>query len=121
MPKKVLVVEDEEIIAFLIRDVVGLAGAEALLAGTSAEASAILESETVDMAIVDYSLPDGNGVAFCQHIDKDHPALTRRCILTSGYNPVGEVGDYLESSGNRFIQKPFPVNALKNLIQEILG
>ncbi|HQU73370.1 MAG TPA: response regulator [Calditrichia bacterium] len=121
MAKKVLVVEDDETIAMLIKDVVAMTGAEALVAGTAREAEALLEENSMALAIVDLSLPDSTGLELCQEIDQKYPALTQRCILTSGYNAVGELASYLEASGNRFIQKPFPIMQLRDIVAGMLA
>lgn len=120
MAKKVLVLEDEAIIAQLIKDVLGLVGAEAFLAADPESAENILIKDEMDMAIVDYSLPGGNGISFCQLIEEKYPDLAKRCVLTSGFSPAGDIAAYVKESGIHFIQKPFPVAQLKNLVSEVL-
>jgi two-component system sensor histidine kinase TorS len=62
MTCRVLLVEDEILIAMLVENLLDKSGCEPVLAATNADAMAIIEhAPAFDLAVVDFSLPDGDG------------------------------------------------------------
>jgi CheY-like chemotaxis protein len=58
--RRILVVEDEAMVAMWIADVLASAGASVVgPVGSVRDALALARSETLDCAVLDYSLPDG--------------------------------------------------------------
>jgi len=82
--RRILVVEDEAIVALMIQDILMEAGATVIgPAGTVAAALALVEGERLDGAILDYRLSDGTSLAVAD-------ALSARGVpffFASGYDP----------------------------------
>ncbi|RMI26232.1 MAG: response regulator [Calditrichaeota bacterium] len=119
--KKVLVVEDEEYIATLIKEILRRTGTEAVVTSRAEEALSVLENqEHPDLAIVDVSLPDMNGLELYRTIRERFPSLNSRFLFMSGYTPEDDLIQLVQNSENRFIQKPFHLLDLQKTIENML-
>jgi DNA-binding response OmpR family regulator len=70
MAASVLLVEDEENLASLVRAYLEQEGYTVLWAGTGAEALKTLETEPVRLVVLDLTLPDIDGLEVCRRIRK---------------------------------------------------
>ena len=77
MPARILVVDDEQRVRRLIREVLATAGHEALEAATHDEGLALIEGhgEAIELAILDINLPDGSGFGLFESLRALRPGL----------------------------------------------
>ena len=73
--------------------------------------------ETVDLAAVDFLMPEMNGIEFIRHARLLRPNLP--CLLVTGYADVGKLGDAL-TGGITILRKPYRVNDLAATIDHLL-
>ena len=102
----VLVVDDEPGVRRMIRKLLESEGHRVFEAGGVSETLALSISELslFDVALVDLSMPDGNGANLATTLADRHPSL--RIILMSGYDrEEALVGDFASSLA--FLPKPF--------------
>jgi len=116
----VLLVDDEEIILDVGKDMLTEIGYKVLIAKSGKEAVEVYRKhkDTIDLVIVDLIMSGmGGGEAYdrMKEIDPDLKAL-----LSSGYSIAGEASKILERGCNDFIQKPFNMEELSVKIREIL-
>lgn len=107
---QVLVVEDDAQLAELLLRVFREEGHEATVCGTIREADAVLANTTFDIGVVDWMLPDGEGLDLCSRLHARRPAIPT-LILTAR----GEVHDRvagLRSGADDYLTKPFDVEEL---------
>jgi len=111
----ILVVEDDDAVRALLGDILDLAGYEFALVRNGAEMRENLDREKFDVAIVDISLR-GSEDGF----DLAKVVAARGCavILTTG-NPKHR--PRLETSGQRHLFKPFRVQEMTELVDEVLS
>jgi len=117
----ILVIEDEEHISSLLREIIKLHGAKALIADSQEDALALLAEHSVQLAIVDLTLPDANGLTVAQHICAHYPYLNGKVLFTSGYEPEEDLLTHLEQSEDRFIAKPFHLTEIRQELTEMMG
>ena len=117
---KVLIVEDEEYISDLLTDVFGLYQLPVVCAKNGAEAFDLMEKHDVSMMIIDFSLPDINGIELFRRIAKAHPDLHKRVILMSGYDPDAYFEAFFEEYPVKFMPKPFMINDLREVIESFI-
>jgi CheY-like chemotaxis protein len=118
---RVLVVEDEPIVAMMIEDLLLETGCEPVVAASCGEALALIEQEpTFDLAIVDLNIPEGDGVTVIR-------ALWSRArvsvIISSGYwDAAHEVRTALSplAAPLEAITKPWPETDFLNLVRRFL-
>ncbi|MCS7223586.1 MAG: response regulator [Armatimonadetes bacterium] len=107
---RVLVAEDEETILNIIRIPLERMGFQVVTARSIAEALSKTEREGPDLAILDWVLEDGSGVALFQKLKNRYPDLLG--LLITGHSAT-EGARQAESSGFwDFLAKPFTVTEL---------
>jgi len=113
-PGRILVVEDEELLARLIVRILTRQGYQVLLAGTGKEAIALMKAEKVDLLLTDLSLPGGmTGRDLAEYLRQENPSL--RVAYMSGYSP-----DLDDETFNPelFLPKPFKPEELLELLRK---
>lgn len=110
----ILVVEDDNSVRALLGDVLDHAGYEFTLAAGGAEMRAALARSDFDVAIIDISLRDGDDGFTLAEVASDKGCGV---ILTTG-DPDRRIR--LEASGRRYLAKPFRMQDLTDLVNEIL-
>lgn len=102
--KRIFLVEDDEEIAKNLGRLLRSEGFSVTHAPTQREAVAALEGERFDLALVDISLPDGNGFAVCTEI-KQTQKIPIIFLTASGDEASVVTG--LSMGADDYITKPF--------------
>ena len=111
---KVLLVDDEQEILNLLRQIVMGMGCEALLAGNGEKALEILRIEDVDVMVTDMVMPGIDGWTLATRVKEAYPDV--RIVGISGrVEPRFEA----KSPFDRFVGKPFSPKALRKEIQDL--
>jgi two-component system cell cycle sensor histidine kinase/response regulator CckA len=116
----VLLVDDEDVILEVSKDLLEVMGYRVLTADNGEEAVAVYRKnrDVIDIVVLDMVMPTmGGGEAYdrMKEIDPDV-----RVLLSSGYSIDGEATEILERGCNGFIQKPFKMSELAEKVMEIL-
>jgi len=98
---RVLLVEDDAQARELYGDILHAAGHDAVQAPTAAEALAQMESGRFDAVVVDYSLPDMDGLSLARRIAGSYPELA--IVFASGYGSLVSGSEFAA----RVLTKPF--------------
>lgn len=104
MRKKICLVEDDKTIAKNLIRLLQSEGFAVGHAGTQREASAMLAESRFDMALVDISLPDGNGFAVCTEIQQTQNIPV---IFLTASGDESSVVTGLNMGADDYITKPF--------------
>jgi len=117
----ILLVEDEEVVRALVRNLLVRSGYRVIDAATGPRALELWNTHgrEIDLLVTDLIMPDGmNGPDLAERLRRDEPAL--RVIFTSGYSPeiLGPGSDLLE--GVRFLAKPFDLEELTAAVRAAL-
>jgi PAS domain S-box-containing protein len=117
----VLLVEDEDEVRRLYRDVLEQCGYKVLTAANGPEALRVWQrrGEQVDLLLTDVVMPGGlNGRELAQRFAAEKPGL--KVILTTGYRfDLGGKGGPLVFQW-RLLQKPYPPESLAQVVRECL-
>jgi DNA-binding response OmpR family regulator len=106
----VLLVEDEPVLAEIIRESLQTRGFMVTHTTSATEAVTLYVQQSYDIIILDVMLPDGDGFAIAKQIrnnDVDTPII----FLTSRSLPQ-DVVEGFESGGNDYLKKPFSLEEL---------
>lgn len=86
----------------------------------SAEAALqYLRGSSVDLVLVDYSLPDMSGVNLLEALLEEHPAL--RCAMLSGYLSLEHARRALELGARGYMIKDNPIGILNGIPRILKG
>lgn len=114
---RILLVEDNEAIIMGLEYLLTQEGYQTETARSIKEAYAAVERETVDLILLDISLPDGNGFEFCKDIKRvnDTPVI----FLTAREEET-DVVKGLDMGADDYVVKPFRNRELVSRIKNIL-
>lgn len=104
--KRILVVEDETMIAFHMQDTLSDLGHSVETAATTAEAEAILTASKFDLAVLDYHLKDGTSSQLANRL----LTLGVPFVVCSGTAGLSELGEVFQHT--TFLPKPFTTDSL---------
>ncbi len=118
---RILVVDDEESVRDLLRDALVETGWAVDTAGTGAEALQQIRDNLYDAAVLDFALPDTNGVMLHRKIREMDPELAQRTLFISGVAQSDQRLDYFGADGIGFVSKPFDVWEVVSRLQKIVS
>lgn len=108
--KRVLIVEDDPAISDVLYTFLEGKGYEILSANSCSEAARIFDTTPPELAILDYSLPDGNAlnlVPRIKSVDRSIPL-----ILLTGYGSIELAVNAIKLGVDQFLTKPIELSAL---------
>src|SRR5687768_11517243 len=115
-----LVVEDEAALRAAVGDALMDAGFTVDRAADGKEALARVREREYDLIVCDLKMPRLDGPAFFAALSNEKPALARRVLFVTGDVAGTEAERFLESSGCRWLAKPFRLRDLLRLARETL-
>ena len=118
---KILVVEDEPHILTLVASVAQMHGVEAAMAENGERALALAEKLPLRAAIIDFTLPDMNGLEVGTRLLALQPGLSGHLLYISGYEPAAEEEFQMAEQKAGFLSKPFELSALQNAVARLIG
>ena len=111
--RKALVVDDDEELVELIRDVLQADGRfDVRVANNGFEAGMMVKEYRPDIIVLDVMLPDINGKDVCQLVRGDSTLDDTKIICISGMVEADKVDDLKAAGADEFLQKPFEVEHL---------
>lgn len=117
--KRMLIVEDEEIVVNLIKGVLEEEDIIVDFARNGKEALKIIGTNQYDLIVCDIRMPQMNGIALYNEVKTMNPDLARRIIFITG-DPSSETIDFINETGNEFITKPFKIEKFMTRINSVL-
>jgi two-component system, cell cycle sensor histidine kinase and response regulator CckA len=116
----VLLVDDESIILEVGAEMLTHLGYEVATAKGGREAIEIYreKGKEIDIVILDLIMPEMGGGVVYRRMKEINPDV--KVLLSSGYSMSGEAQEIMDLGCNGFIQKPFRLEMLSQIIQQIL-
>lgn len=122
MPKKILLVDDHEMLRDAVAGALRGMGPECQIHGLGAGNAALNWIEThgqPDLVLLDIELPDGSGLGFLQTIRERYPTL--RVAMLSGNDNSHSIQQAMAAGAAGFITKAVSAAALVMQVTEILN
>jgi two-component system response regulator AtoC len=113
----ILVVDDEPLIRFALNERLTEDGYRVIEADTAAAAMA-KSDEGVDLVLLDYKLPDGDGMAVLKHV-KNHDPDTLVILLTA-HSGVEIAVEAMKQGAYHYANKPFNLDEISILVEKAL-
>lgn len=96
MAKKILIVEDEKILAEMYRDKFSEAGYEVSLVFSSEEGIELIKKEKPDLILLDILLPKENGISFLKRLRESPDTSQIPVVAFSNYDDPSTKKEALE-------------------------
>lgn len=119
--KRILVIDDEEMIRSFLRDLLVEEGYEVVTAGNGEEGLALFDAEPADLVITDIIMPVKDGLDTILELKKKAPELPVIAISAGGNIPKERylaVAGYMKNT--RTLAKPFTRDELIRAVKEHL-
>ena len=113
---RVLVVEDEEVVRGLVRQVLEGQGYVVLVAQDGQEAIELAGQNTIDVLLTDLSMPNVGGREVAERLRETQPGL--KVVYMSGYVEDGLTGALPPATS--FLGKPFTFSELTETVRHVL-
>jgi len=116
----VLVVDDEQLVRELARDILKRYGYTVLMASGGEEAVELYRqhSGTVALVVLDILMPDIDGVETFHRIREIDPSA--RVIISSGYDEAHAADKLMQEGAAAFVQKPYRIADLLKVVREAI-
>jgi len=117
--EKILLVEDEQAVRALSRQILEMCGYQVLEARDGVEAVSICNLDCeIDLLVTDVVMPQMSGGELAEHLSMSRPEM--RVLYMSGYTDDAIVRHGLGDGSANFIQKPFTPDTLAQKVREVL-
>ncbi len=117
----VLVVDDEEYMRDLAKDILEHGNYRVLLAEDGEEALSIYRESgrAIDLVILDLTMPNMSGRDTFLKLKAMNPSIT--VLLSSGYSEKGNAREVMEAGAMGFLRKPYTASELEEEVRMILN
>ena len=112
--KRVLIVEDSLIVSKLLASLLKAKGFEVKECATISAAKENLEN--LDLAILDYQLPDGSGLEVAEQIKRHHPGVPMFLLTARGSSVSREVAT--KAGIKEYMEKPVEPEFLLKTVEQ---
>ncbi|HWR58245.1 MAG TPA: sigma-54 dependent transcriptional regulator [Thermodesulfovibrionales bacterium] len=118
MREKILVVDDEKLIRWSLKENLGKVGFDVIEAENGNDALKVFSDSMPDIVLLDINLPDISGIEVLRAIkslDKDVPV-----IIITAFGNIQTAVDAMRFGAHDFIEKPFEIEKLNIVIDKAL-
>jgi two-component system chemotaxis response regulator CheY len=124
MPKA-MVVDDSRTIRRILGGILAQMGFEAVEADNGLAALALLDRERasgapVSLALVDWNMPEMNGLEFVKHMRADARNAAVTVIMVTTETQIDQMVAALEAGANEYVMKPFTKDVIEDKLR-LLG
>ena len=119
--KRMLIVDDEETLTYSLYQSFILAkhDYEVVTASSGEEATIKLKEKEYNLVITDISMPGMSGLELLTNIKQDYPGID--VIVMTAYGSPEKREEAFDSGAKFYVEKPFEIKEMKQMVMEILG
>ena len=118
--QRILVVDDERDIVEMLAEILSTYGFEVDSASSAQEALQCIRDTIYDAAILDFNLPDMDGVMLHRQIRQMDMELAAKTLFMSGMVQTDLNLGYYAAQSAGFVSKPFQVNQVLEALATVL-
>lgn len=116
---RVLIIEDEGDICYLLETVLKNRNLEIEHVNTIAQAEIFLKEDKPDLVFLDNHLPDGLGMNFIENLKKDYPGI--KIIMITAHDSAADKKRALGRGADIFLSKPFTREQIYQSVDQLMN
>jgi DNA-binding response OmpR family regulator len=120
MPKRILVVDDDENIRSLERTILEQQGFDVTTAAGGDEALKLLANGSFDLLLLDVMMPDRDGFEVCRQVKQDARTREIPVVFLTAKGGGEALAEGFESGAVMYINKPFTARKLLAVVNTML-
>ena len=119
--RTILIIDDEEIVSYLARDMLQMMGHRTLNASNGREGLEIYREnwKEIDVVILDMIMPKMGGLEAFRELKKINPDV--KVVVSSGYEEDERFQEIMREGAFSYLKKPFVIQKLADAVREALG
>lgn len=119
---RAIVIDDSRAMRSLLKGILKGEGFDEILeAGDGQEAlKRLAQADRPELALVDWNMPNMNGLEFIRHIRKDGSFQNMYIVMVTTEVEMHQVAAALEAGANEYLMKPFTEQGVREKLQ-LLG
>ena len=117
MSYKILIVDDDKSLSFIMGETLKRHGYEVMLAYNEEECYNILEKNTFHLIILDINLPDSTGFDICKDLRRKSNIPI---VFASARSSVTDKIDGLDIGGDFYLSKPYSMNEMLSVVNALI-
>lgn len=118
---KVLVIDDEPFILMMIEDKLKKAGLRVIALRESKGAIPVIKKELPDLIILDWMMPELNGIDLCKMLKADDELKDIPVFLLTAKGQDADKNIGIKCGASTYITKPFSPKTLLDMVVKALG
>jgi len=116
--RRLLIVDDEEGVRFPIREFFAAGGYEVVEAASVREALEVFRTTRPDVGILDYSLPDGDGLTLLSQLKELDPTVP--VVILTAHGSIDLAVRAIKEGAEQFFTKPVELRGLEMIVKRLL-
>ena len=121
MPKKVMIVEDNELNMKLFRDLIEANGYETVRTRSGLEALALARAHRPDLILMDIQLPEVSGLEVTKWIKEDDELRSIPVIAVTAFAMKGDEERIRQGGCEAYLSKPISVGKFIETVKRHIG
>lgn len=121
MAKKILIVEDEDLIIRVLSIRLESLGYKVSSAADGEAGLAAARKQRPDLAIIDIGLPVIDGTTLCELLKTSPDTKGVKVIMLTGKKLVGDMEKSFEAGADAYVNKPYDWQRLQGHIEKLIG
>jgi DNA-binding NtrC family response regulator len=115
---RILIVDDEQLVRWSLHERLTASGFDILEAGLASEAIERLSTTEVDLVLLDFKLPDGDGLSVLKRVKET--AAETQVIMMTAFSTVENAVEAMKLGAYHYVNKPFNLDEVEMLVQKAL-
>jgi two-component system alkaline phosphatase synthesis response regulator PhoP len=119
--EKVLIVDDEKLVRWSLRQKCEEWGYRVLEADNGSAALRVAHNECPDLVLLDVRLPDADGFNILEKVRNNPKLVKMPVIMMTGMSEVTDIARGLSLGADGYVTKPFKISGLVSAVNTVLG